>query len=132
MSIEISSEKCGLLSNELRVCHSKLGFIWGKKKPINIKNFGRTPLGLCPVCPVDMSHLSRHLSRLSCGHSAPIYVNFHTNRPKRPGCPWDVPNLSPGRSRGIPTTKFLYVIFLYAGFFVTLIKPISDPENLVG
>ena len=41
------------------------------KKPINIKNVSGTPPGLCPVCPVDMSHLSRHLSRLSRGHSAP-------------------------------------------------------------
>ena len=47
----------------------------------------------------------------------PLNVNFHINRPKRPGCPWHVPNLSPGHSRGIPTTKFLYVIFLYR-FFV--------------
>ena len=88
-----------------------------KKKPINIKHFGGAPPGLCPVCPVDMSHLSRHLSRLSRGHSAPLNVNFHINRPKRPGCPWGVPNLSPGHSRGIPTTKFLHVIFLYR-FFV--------------
>ena len=84
-----------------------------RRKPINIKNFGGTPPGLCPVCPVDMSHLSRHLSRLS----RPLNVNFHINRPQCPGCPWDVPNLSPGRSRGIPTTKFLYVIVLYR-FFV--------------
>ena len=47
----------------------------------------------------------------------PLNVNFHINRPKRTGCPWDVPNLSPGRSRGIPTTKFLYVIFLYRFLF---------------
>ena len=57
---------------------------------------------ICPVCPADI---------------LPLNVNFHINRPKRPGCPWDVPNLSPGHSRGIPTTKFLYVIFLYR-FFV--------------
>ena len=78
------------------------------KKPIHIKNFGGTPPGLCPVCPVDMSQLSRgpvpSVPRTFC----PLNVNFHINRPKRPGCPWDVPNLSPGRSRGIPTTKFLY------------------------
>ena len=47
----------------------------------------------------------------------PLNVNFHINRPKRPGCPWDVPNLSPGRSQGIPTTKFFYLTFLYR-FFV--------------
>ena len=40
------------------------------------------------------------------------------NRPQRPGCPWDVPNLSLGRFRGIPTTKFLYVIFLYRFFLL--------------
>ena len=67
------------------------------------------------------------VSRLSRGHVpsvpssvpsvprtfCPLNVNFHMNRPKRPGCPWDVPNLFSGRSRGISTTKFLYVIFLY-------------------
>ena len=42
-----------------------------RKKPINIKEFGGTPPGVCPVCPVEMSHLSRHMSRLSRGHSAP-------------------------------------------------------------
>ena len=48
----------------------------------------------------------------------PLNWNFHINRPKRPGCPWDVPNLSLGRFRGIPTTKFLYVIFFI--FFFSL------------
>ena len=70
------------------------------------------------------------VSRLSRGHVlsvpssvpsvprtfCPLNVNFHINRPKRPGCPWDIPNISPGRSWGIPTTKFLYVIFLYRVF----------------
>ena len=64
------------------------------------------------------------MSRLSRGNvpSVPRYVpsvprtfcplnwNFHISRPKRPGCSWDVPNLSLGRFRGIPTTKFLYVM----------------------
>ena len=94
--------------NPLKFGHQKIG---KEEKPINIKNFGVTPPGLCPICPVDMSH---HLSRLSRGHSE---CEFPHNRPKRPGCPWDVPNLSPGRSQGIPTTKFLYVTFLYR-FFV--------------
>ena len=53
---------------------------------------------LCPICPAEFCSLN---------------WNFHINRPKRRGCPWDVPNLSLGRFRGIPTTKFLYVIFLY-------------------
>ena len=82
---------------------------WGKKKPINIKNFGGTP----PWC---VSHLSRHMSlpRTFC----PLNVNFHINRPKRPECPWDVLNLSLGRFQGIMTTKFLYVMFLHRAFFV--------------
>ena len=46
----------------------------------------------------------------------PLNWNFHINRPKRPRCPWDVPNLSLGRFQNIPTTKFLYVIFLYRLF----------------
>ena len=40
-----------------------------RKKPINIKNFGGTPPGVCPVCPGDTSHLSHDMSRLSRGHS---------------------------------------------------------------
>ena len=73
----------------------------------------------------------RCVSRLSRGHvpSVPSYVpsvpwtfcpvnmNFHINHPKRPGCPWDMPNLSLGRFRAIATTKFLYVIF-FIGFFL--------------
>ena len=90
-----------------------------RKKPINRKNFGGTPLGLCPVCPVDMSHMFCHLSHLSF---CPLNVNFHINRPKRPGCPWDVPDLSPGRPWGIPTTKLLYVIFLYRFLFSIFVR----------
>ena len=51
------------------------------------------------------------VSRLSRA-SVPSYV-------PSAGCPWDVPNLSLGRFRGIPTAKFLYVIFLYR-FFLSL------------
>ena len=79
------------------------------------------------------------VSRLSRGHVpsvpssvpsvprtfCPLNVNFHINWLKRPGCRWDVPNLSPGRSRGIPTTKFLYVIFLYR-FFVLHNQPLAE------
>ena len=73
---------------------------WGKKKTNKHKEFWRDT----PWCA----------SRLSRGHvpSVPWYV------PSVPGprCPWDVPSLSLGRLRGIPTVKFLYVIFLYRFF----------------
>ena len=46
------------------------------KKPINIKNFGGTPPGVCPVCPGDTSHLSRDMSRLSRGHSVPLVLIY--------------------------------------------------------
>ena len=55
----------------------------------------------CPICPV----IRPVFPRTFC----PLNMNFHINRPKRPGCPWDIQNLSLGRFRGIPTTKFLYV-----------------------
>ena len=43
-----------------------------RQKTNKHKEFWRgTPWCVCPVCPVDMSHLSRHMSRLSRGHSAP-------------------------------------------------------------
>ena len=45
-------------------------YLWGKKKTNKHKEFWRDTPWLCPVCPVDMSHLSRHLS-LSRGHAAP-------------------------------------------------------------
>ena len=86
--------------------------VWGKKKINKHKEFWRDT-------PWFVSRLSRghvpsvpSVPRTFC----PLNVSFHINQPKRPGCPWDVPNLSPGRSRGIPTTKFLYVIFLYRFF----------------
>ena len=102
------------------------GIKWGKKKPNKHKEFWRDT----PWC----------VSRLSRGNvpSVPSYVpsvprtfwplnwNFHINRPKRPGCPWDVPNLSLGRFRGIPTTKFLYVIF-FNRFFSLPIKSLVAP-----
>ena len=92
-----------------------------RKKPINIKNFGGTPPGVRPVCPGDTSHLSRDMSRLSWGHSVPLVLIYTSIRPKCPRCPWDVPSLSLGRLGGIPTAKFLYVIFLYQ-FFLSIIN----------
>ena len=74
--------------------------LMGKEKPTNTKNFGRTPPGLCPICPVDMSHLSRHLSRLFPADILPLNVNFHIDRPKRPGCPWGRPEFIPGTLPG--------------------------------
>ena len=82
------------------------------------------------------------VSRLSRGHVpsvpssvpsvprtfCPLNVNFHINRPKRPRCPWDVPNLSPGRSRGIPTIKVLYVIFLYQFFVLHITGEINKEK----
>ena len=87
----------------------------GGRKTINIKNFGGTPLvcvpsvpwtcpicpGMCPVCPADI---------------LPLEFEFPHKSAQRPGCPWEVPNLSLGRFRGIPTTNFLHVIFLYRFF----------------
>ena len=50
-----------------------ISIIGDENTAINIKNFGGTPPGVCvcAVCPMDTSHLSRHMSRLSRGHSAP-------------------------------------------------------------
>ena len=49
---------------------------WGKKKTINIKNFGGTPPGVRPVCPGDTSYLSRDMSRLSRGRSVPLVLIY--------------------------------------------------------
>ena len=87
----------------------------GKRKTNKHKEFSRDT----PWCA----------SRLSRGHvpSVPWYVPsvtgtfcpFSIDLPKCPRCPWDVPSLSLGRLRGIPTAKFLYVIFLYR-FFLSI------------
>ena len=55
---------------------------------------------ICPVCPADI---------------LPLECEFPHKSAKRRWCPWDVPNLSLGHFRGIPTTKFLYVIFFISG-----------------
>ena len=92
-------------------------FKWGKKKTNKQKEFWRDT-------PWFVSRLSRghvpSVPRTFC----PLNWNFHIHRPNRPGCPWDVPNLSLGRFWGIPTLKmrlkFLYVIFLYRSFFLQI------------
>ena len=92
-----------------------------KKKTINIKNFGGTPPGVRPVCPGDMSHLSRDMSRLSRGHSVPLVLIYTSIRPKCPRCPWDVPSLCLGRPRGIrPPNSFLW--FFLIGFFLSILN----------
>ena len=87
--------------------------IWGKKKPINIKNFGGTPPGVRPVCPGDTSHLSRDMSRLSRGHSVPL---VHINQAQMSQVSLGRPEFVPGTPPGHPTAKFLCVIFLYRFF----------------
>ena len=52
----------------------------------------------------------------------PLNLSFHINRAKHPGCPWDIPNLSLGRTRGTPTTKLLHIIFL-CRFFSIFVVP---------
>ena len=85
----------------------------GKEKTNKHEEFWRDP-------PWRVSRLSRGNvpSVPSYVPSVPLNWNLHINRPKRPGCPWDVPTLSLGRFRDIPTTKFLYVIFLYRIFLL--------------
>ena len=68
------------------------------------KEIGWTPpLGIatipwtCPVCPMEMSRLSR-------GHSIQSMWNYTEIRSGRPRCPGD----SPPNLRGIRTTKFLH------------------------
>ena len=65
---KLRAEKLWAESSFPNCRQSKIMFqLWGKKKPINIKNCGGTHPSVCPVCPMDMSHLSR----LSRGHSGP-------------------------------------------------------------
>ena len=90
-----------------------------QKKTINIKNFGGTPHGVCPVCPMDMSHLSRgnvpSVPRTFC----PLNWNFHMNWPKRPGCPWDVPNVPPGTLPGLSDHRIPFCNLSLLGFSST-------------
>ena len=94
-----------------------LVFLWEKKTPINITNFGGTPPGVCPVCPMDMSHLSRHMSRLSRRHSAPwIWISTEIG-PNVPGVP-GTPRIYPwgGASRAFRPPNF-FMWFYIVGFF---------------
>ena len=77
---------CPKLLQQCRSCNLSVVFVhlergwgdcvWGKKKPINIKNFGGTSPGVRPVCPGDTSHLSRDMSHLSRGHSVPFVLIY--------------------------------------------------------
>ena len=72
-----SSERCRFRFFPFSSFFFRLIFTeWGKKKTINIKNFGGTPPGVRPVCPGDTSHLSRDMSRLSRGHSVPLVLIY--------------------------------------------------------
>ena len=93
-----------------------------EKEPINIKNFGGTPLGLCPVCPVDMSICPvicpvcpADILRLECEfpHKSAQSSRVSLGRPEF------IPRTPP--ARGIPTAKFLYVIFLI-GFLFSIVR----------
>ena len=79
-----------------------------------------------PVCPGNTSHLSRDMSCLSRGHSVPLHINqaqlSHVSLGR--------PEFVPGTLRGIPTAKFLYVIFLYR-FFLS-INDQSEYVNVIG
>ena len=74
-----------------------LEFTVGKeKKTINRKNLaGRLHFSIatipstCPVCPVELSRLSR-------GHSVQFIWNYTEIRSGRPGCPGDSPPTVPG------------------------------------
>ena len=62
----------------------------GKRKVKNIKNLVGHPTPHT-VCPMDMSQ--SHVPSVPQTF-CPLNWNFHINRPKCPGCPWDVPNFS--------------------------------------
>ena len=90
---------------------------WGKKNPINIKNFGGTPPGVRPVCPGDTSHLSHDMSRLSRGQSVPLVIDLHINQSQMSQVSLGRPEFVPGTPPGHPTAKFLYFDFSLSVFF---------------
>ena len=88
-------------------------FVWGrnvhqvllsfqsrKKKTNKHKEFWRdTPWFVSRLSPGHVPSVLSYVPsvpRTFC----PLNVNFHINRPKRPGCPWDVPALIPGTLPG--------------------------------
>ena len=93
-----------------------------RKKPINIKNFGGTPPGVRPVCPGDTSHLSRDMSRLS----HPFSIDLHINQAQMSQVSLGRPEFVPGTPPGRPTAKFLYLIFLYRFFFLSIMSARKD------
>ena len=59
----------------------------------------------CPICPVK--------SPVCPADILPLELEFPHKSAQTSRVSLGRPELSLGRSRGIPTTKFLYVIFLY-------------------
>ena len=99
----------------------------GKEKTNKHKEFWRdTPWCVSCLSRGNVSSVLSHVPsvpRTFC----PLNWNFHINRPKRPGCPWDVPKLSLGRFRGIPTTKFLDVK-IFIGFSLSISSNTVQPS----
>ena len=92
---------------------------WGKKKTNKHRGFWRdTPYFVSRLSHGRVPSVPSYVPSVPWTF-CPLNLNFHINQPKRFGCPRDVPNLSLGRFRGIPTTKFLYVISLCRFFLHT-------------
>ena len=93
----------------------KQGLLGERKKTINIKNFGRTPPGVRPVCPGDTSHLSRDMSPSVPGTFCPFSIDLHINQaPNVPMCPWDGSGAS---GRQIPLCDFSLSVFFSPYYF---------------
>ena len=95
-------------------------FLWKRKQPINIQKLGGTPptsgpqsscgrvpffQWKCPVCPADTLFNRRGITHKS-GQDIPDVS----------GLPQTVPRTLPRHT--IPTTRFLYVLFLYRFFLL--------------
>ena len=96
----------------------------GKRKTINIKNFGGTlPLldrnhpGACPVCPVEMSCVcpADILSNL-CGSA-------HTSGRDIPGVPGTAPQTVPRRLQRDADHQIPLCLFCYQGFLILNLRP---------
>ena len=74
----------------------------------------------CPICPV--------ICLVCPADILPLEFEFPHQNTQVSGCFWDVPSLSLGCFRGMPTTKFLCVVFLYR-LFVSIIMASTLPEE---
>ena len=112
----------------------------GKGKTINIKNFGGTRRGVPRLSHAHVPSVPSYVPSVPwtfCpADILPLELEFPHKSAQTFRVSWDIPNLSLGRFRSIPTTKFLYVIFLLGctrrGSYSAKVRKMQSSSLFVG